>query len=88
MASGEFVTFIDSDDYIEKDSIDHKITWIVPNSQKNEMEPIMLELGPKATTSVDMPHEGQEFGYIIEGELDAREDGEELFEFFEKISIK
>ena len=58
------------DDYFVKEMDDQKITWLVPNSQKNEMEPIMLELGPKASTSVDMPHEGQEFGYVLEGSID------------------
>jgi transcriptional regulator with XRE-family HTH domain len=57
------------DDYFVKEMDDQKITWLVPNSQKNEMEPIMLELGPKATTSVDMPHEGQEFGYVLKGKV-------------------
>ena len=57
------------EDYIEKDYDSHKITWLVPNAQKNEMEPIMLELTPNSKTSMDMPHEGQEFGFVLEGKI-------------------
>ena len=28
------------------------------------MEPIRLTLGPGGTTYMDLPHEGEEFGYI------------------------
>ena len=43
--------------------------WLVPNSQKNEMEPIMLTLQPHSETTIDMPHEGQEFGFVLEGKI-------------------
>lgn len=33
------------------------------------MEPILCELKPKAEATLDMPHEGQEFGYILEGSI-------------------
>ncbi len=43
------------------------VNWIVPNTQKNEMEPILLEL-PQGGESFAMdPHSGEEFGYIVEG---------------------
>lgn len=58
-----------TDDYFVKETDQYKITWLVPNSQKNEMEPIMFELQPNATSDVDMPHEGQEFGYVLEGTI-------------------
>ena len=56
-------------DYIVKCNEFDTTTWLVPNSQKNEMEPLLFELEPNSSTYVDMPHEGQEFGYIIEGEI-------------------
>ena len=56
-------------DYIEKDYESHTINWLVPNSQKNEMEPILVELQEASKTSLDMPHEGQEFGYVLEGKI-------------------
>ena len=58
------------DDFFEKVDDDKKITWLVPNSQKNEMEPILYTLEVNAQTDVDYPHEGQEFGYVIEGKIE------------------
>ncbi len=57
------------DDYFVKENENHTITWLVPNSQKNEMEPILLCLDGNSETTIDMPHEGQEFGYVLEGEI-------------------
>lgn len=56
-------------DYFEKASEESNITWLVPNSQKNEMEPLLLELNSGMSTTLDMPHEGEEFGYVLSGEL-------------------
>lgn len=56
-------------DYFDKEEDGYKITWLVPNAQKNEMEPILLTIYPFSETQVDYPHEGQEFGYVLEGEL-------------------
>ena len=55
------------DDYFEKTSDDVKTIWLVPNAQKNEMEPILLEIQPNTSLTIDMPHEGQEFGYVLKG---------------------
>ena len=57
------------EDYFEKTSDDVKTIWLVPNAQKNEMEPILCELKSGAEATLDMPHEGQEFGYILEGSI-------------------
>lgn len=45
------------------------INWIVPNSQKNDMEPIIIELHPGGKSYVDDPHEGEEFGYVLVGSV-------------------
>lgn len=58
------------DDYFEKDYGDEKIVWIVPTAQKNQMEPVILELRPGASTDADIPHEGEEFGYVLDGEVE------------------
>ena len=58
------------DDFFEKEGDGQKIVWLVPNSQKNEMEPIYTEIAPQTTLSKDMPHEGEEFGYVLEGEIE------------------
>lgn len=56
-------------DYFVKDGEESAITWLIPNSQKNEMEPLLLELKPGKATTQDMPHEGEEFGYVLSGEI-------------------
>lgn len=45
------------------------IHWIVPNAQKNEMEPILLELHSGMDSMVVEPHDGEEFGYVLEGRV-------------------
>lgn len=60
-------TVFTEDDYFVKSEEGHSITWLVPNSQKNEMEPILITLEPGSSTTMDMPHEGEEFGYVLEG---------------------
>jgi transcriptional regulator with XRE-family HTH domain len=58
-----------SEDFIEKSEDGMLLKWIIPNAQKNEMEPILVELQSGASTSVDFPHEGEEFGYVLEGKV-------------------
>ena len=67
-AADERVVFTE-DDYFVKEYEDEKTTWLVPNSQRNSMEPIKCTLAPKAKTDVDNPHEGEEFGYVLSGEI-------------------
>ena len=45
------------------------IEWIIPNAQKNAMEPIRLTLAPGGSTYPDVPHEGEEFGYVLSGSI-------------------
>ena len=45
------------------------IAWLIPNAQKNEMEPILLELSPGGATVLDNPHAGEEFGYVLQGSV-------------------
>ena len=58
-------------DYFEKkdEELGNLIEWIIPNAQKNEMEPIRLTLNPGGSTYPDLPHEGEEFGYVISGNI-------------------
>lgn len=58
-----------ADDFIEKHENGMKLKWIIPNAQKNEMEPVLVELLSGASTSLDFPHEGEEFGYVLEGKI-------------------
>ena len=57
------------DDYVISDNTDSMITWLISNSQKNSMEPIMLELKPHSQLTKDSPHEGEEFGYVLKGKI-------------------
>lgn len=64
------IVFHDND-YFEK--IDHelknKTEWIIPNAQKNIMEPIRVTLAPDGQTYPDNPHEGEEFGFVLSGSI-------------------
>ncbi len=64
----EKVVFCEQD-FIEKISESHKIEWLVPNAQKNEMEPIRVVIEPHTSLEEDMPHEGEEFGYVLNGRI-------------------
>ena len=57
------------EDHFQREDEDSTVTWLVTNSQKNEMEPILVELKPNGISESDMPHEGEEFGYVLDGEL-------------------
>lgn len=58
-----------NDDYYIDEREDSMITWLVPNAQKNEMEPVMYELNPGSSSFVVKPHEGEEFGYVLRGNI-------------------
>ena len=58
-----------ADNFIEKHEDGMLLKWIIPNAQKNEMEPVLVELLSGASTSLDFPHEGEEFGYVLEGKI-------------------
>lgn len=66
------------DDYSEKQDQELKNTvcWLIPNAQKNEMEPILITIEPGGSTYPDNPHEGEEFGYVTEGVITVVVDGE------------
>ncbi len=68
--SDDQVVFHDAD-YFEKidPELKNKIEWIIPNAQKNAMEPIRLTLEPGGSTYPDLPHEGEEFGYVLSGSI-------------------
>ena len=57
------------DEFIEKDSDGVLFSWLIPNAQKNMMEPVLVTLEEGAVTAGDIPHEGEEFGYVLEGKI-------------------
>ncbi len=56
-------------DFIEKVTEDYTLNWLVPNAQKNTMEPLHMLLNAGAKTEEDFPHEGEEFGFVLKGEM-------------------
>lgn len=78
----EKIVFKQEDVFIKKDT-DMKINihWIIPNAQKNEMEPILVELEPGGCSYKHTPHPGEEFGYVLEGKI-------ELFHGKRKLLVK
>ena len=67
----EKTVFSQSDMFVKEDeeTLRGSITWLVPSAQKNEMEPILVELGEGGVTEEIMPHEGEEFGYVLSGTI-------------------
>lgn len=57
------------EDQNEKEFDGYHQVWLVPTAQNHQMEPIYVELEPKASTFKDYPHVGEEFGYVLEGEI-------------------
>ena len=56
--------------FFEKlDEEGNSIQWIVPAAQKNEMEPLLVEIKPHSFLPEDKPHTGEEFGYLMAGRL-------------------
>lgn len=64
----EKIVFTD-DEFIEKITDGYKFEWLVPNAQKNEMEPIRVTIEPHTSLEEDVPHEGEEFGYVLSGRI-------------------
>ena len=58
-------------DLFSKDFKEHNsvITWLIPNSQKNDMEPILMTIEPSGFSVKEEPHAGEEFGYILSGTI-------------------
>ncbi len=56
-------------EFIEKNENGVLWNWLIPNAQKNMLEPVLVELAEGASTAGDIPHEGEEFGYVLEGKI-------------------
>ncbi len=64
----EKIVFKEEDVFVDEQE-DSVIHWIVPNAQKNKMEPIILELKPDAVSQIITPHDGEELGYVLSGKI-------------------
>lgn len=65
-AKEEKVVFQKKDFFIDQRG-NYTVNWIVPNTQKNEMEPILIEIPQDGSSFEVNPHGGEEFGYVIDG---------------------
>ena len=54
---------------IDEETLKGSITWLIPDAQKNQMEPILMDLGPGGESQILPPHEGEEFGYVLKGNI-------------------
>jgi transcriptional regulator with XRE-family HTH domain len=59
----------DRKDFFISENGDGESTWLIPNSQKHELEPILLDLPPGGKSDERLPFEGEEFGYVISGKV-------------------
>ncbi len=68
----EKTVFAPQDMFVKEDgeTLKGSITWLVPDAQKNDMEPILMELGPGGESYELPPGEGEEFGYVLSGTVD------------------
>lgn len=62
----EQIVFSSKDYFVDKQEF-YQIEWIVPNAQKNEMEPILLTLPPGGKSHEMLSHQGEELGYVLKG---------------------
>lgn len=66
----EQIVFGDADYFVKQDEeLRNTVEWIIPNAQKNMMEPIRVTLKAGGSTYPDIPHEGEEFGYVLSGTI-------------------
>jgi len=47
----------------------YQINWIVPKAQVLLMEPILVKIKKGGRTKLETPHEGEEFGFVLSGEI-------------------
>jgi len=57
------------DDMFESEDAEQgrRIDWVVPNAQKNMMEPILITLKPGGRSFRVSPYDGEAFGYCVRG---------------------
>lgn len=66
----EKIVFSKKDVFVKtNEDLGSEIHWIIPNAQKNVMEPIVVQLEPGGKTAAEDPHDGEEFGYVLRGSI-------------------
>lgn len=66
----EQIVFKEDDYFTKVDEAEHStVEWIVPNAQKNSMEPLRVTLSPNGRSMELKPSEAEEFGYVLKGAI-------------------
>lgn len=69
-SSQEKIVFTKEDVFEKEDKEEGTmITWLIPNAQKNDMEPILMTIDADSKSSIHTPHEGEEFGHVLAGNV-------------------
>ena len=62
------ICFSNQDFFVDEQE-DYQIEWVIPNAQKNQMEPIVLTLHPHGKSQEMSSYQGEEFGYVLKGTI-------------------
>ncbi len=65
----EKVVYRAEDMFVKEADDGGAVRWLVTNAQRNALEPILVTLPSGAGTEPDDPHEGEEFGYVLQGSV-------------------
>lgn len=66
----EQVVFKQEDYFVGvNEKMGHQMEWIVPNSVKNDMDPVIITLEKDGVSKTYSPNDGEEFGYVLKGEV-------------------
>lgn len=69
--SDEKIVFTPQDMFekVDEEQLRGSVTWLIPDAQKNEMEPILMDIGEGGESDPLPPSEGEEFGYVLSGSV-------------------
>jgi len=72
------VVFREEDVFVQENTeLGYRIRWLIPNAQKNEMEPILIILAKNGRSEVYTPFDGEVFGYVIRGSVILHMEGQQ-----------
>jgi len=65
------IVFAEQDISVKEDDewLKGSIKYLLPGAQVKRMEPILVEMEPGGETGEQDPHEGEEFGYVLAGQV-------------------
>jgi transcriptional regulator with XRE-family HTH domain len=71
--AGDKIVFRQQDVCARADEeLGHVIRWVIPNAQKNKMEPILMTLRKNGRSPLHSAYEGEVFGYVLRGAVRLR----------------